>query len=176
MATALMTYEDYVALPDDGNRYEVIDGELLLVPAPNEFHQRVSMNLTLILGPFVRTMKLGDLYYAPFDVVLSDTNIVQPDILFISAARCGVITERNVQGSPDLVVEILSASQPGRDEITKRRLYTEFDVAEYWIVDPGRRTVRVFKAGELVTELTEGMLTTPLLPGLEIPLAAIFED
>src|SRR3954451_5464287 len=143
MATALMTYDDYVALPDDGNRYEVIDGELLLVPAPNEFHQRVSMNLTLILGPFVRTAKLGDLYYAPFDVVLSDTNIVQPDILFISAARSRVITERNVQGSPDLVVEILSASQPGRDEVTKRRLYTEFDVAEYWIVDPGRRSVRV---------------------------------
>jgi Uma2 family endonuclease len=176
MTTALMTYDDYVALPDDGNRYEVIDGELLLVPAPNEFHQRVSMNLTLILGPFVRTMKLGDLYYAPFDVVLSDTNIVQPDILFISAARSAVITERNVQGSPDLVVEILSASQPGRDEVTKRRLYTEFDVAEYWIVDPGRRTVRVFKAGELVAELAEGMLTTPLLPGLEIPLAAIFQD
>jgi Uma2 family endonuclease len=176
MATALMTYDDYVALPDDGNRYEVIDGELLLVPAPNEFHQRVSMNLTLILGPFVRTAKLGDLYYAPFDVVLSDTNIVQPDILFVSAARSAVITERNVQGSPDLVVEILSTSQPGRDEVTKRRLYTEFDVAEYWIVDPGRRMVRVFKAGELITELAEGVLTTPLLPGLEIPLAAIFED
>ena len=93
MASALMTYDDYVALPDDGNRYEVIEGELCLVPAPNRKHQRVLLKLALEFGNFVERRKLGQIYMAPFDVVLSDINVVQPDLLYVSNGRLDILTE-----------------------------------------------------------------------------------
>jgi Uma2 family endonuclease len=175
--TTKLTYDDYAALPDDGNRYEIIDGELFLVPAPNRSHQEISINLLMLIGPYVRAKKLGTVYHAPFDVVLSKTNVVQPDIMFVSAARDEVITDANIQGAPDLVIEILSPSHRSRDEVTKRRLYTQFEVAEFWIVDPARETVKVFRDGEVVAELhakKNDRLTTSLLPGLEIPLGDVF--
>jgi len=183
MTTALMTYDDYVALPDDGNRYEVIEGELCLVPAPNLKHQRVLLKLALQLGNFVETHKIGQIYVAPVDVVLSKINVVQPDLLFVSNGRLNILTEAGVSGAPDLAVEVLSPSTHRRDEVTKLRLYENFGVDEYWIVDITRSTVRVYRRSEeklfLINELfaeKKDSLTTPLLPELAIPLEVIFED
>ena len=180
MTNALVTYEDYVALPDDGNRYEVIEGELCLVPAPNRKHQKVLFNLTLLLGNFVKARKLGDVYVAPFDVVLSKINVLQPDVLFVSKNRLKILTKAGAKGAPDLAIEILSASTRRRDEVTKLRLYDDFGVDEYWIVDPGRESVRVYRrAGKklaLVSEVFDGFFETPLLAGLTISTPVIFEE
>src|SRR6185295_12759762 len=110
MSNALMTYEDYVALPDDGNRYEVIEGELCLVPAPNFRHQRIGFKLTLLLGNFVEEHHLGFVFFAPFDVVLSRINVLQPDVLFISNNRLSITTAAGATGAPDLAIEVLSES------------------------------------------------------------------
>jgi len=181
MSNALITYDDYVALPDDGNRYEVIEGELCLVPAPNRKHQKVLFNLTLLLGNFVKARKLGDVYVAPFDVVLSTINVLQPDVLFVSNKRLKILTEAGASGAPDLAIEILSASTRRRDEVTKLRLYDDFGVDEYWIVDPGRERVRVYRRHaerlERVFELGSGeVLTTPLFAGLSIAVEQMFEE
>jgi Uma2 family endonuclease len=177
-----LTYEDYAQIPDDGLRHEIIDGEHYVSPAPNANHQGLSGNLYVLLTLFVRKNRLGRLYYAPFDVVLSPNDIVQPDILFISKARLAILTEANVQGAPDLVIEILSPSTRHLDETRKRKRYDQLGVQEYWIFDPKSQSVRIFRRGQdagfgAPSELTAAagqVLTTPLLPGLEIVLRETF--
>jgi Uma2 family endonuclease len=181
MTSALMTYDDYVALPDDGNRYEVIEGELWVVPAPNRKHQDVVLNIAVELRNFVRAKQLGHVYVAPFDVVLSRTNVVQPDVLFISNDRLDIMTDAGATGAPNLAIEVSSSSTRRRDGVTKLHLYEEFGVDEYWIVDPARATVTVHRrSGEklaIVAKLQlDDVLQTPLLPGLRVELSSIFED
>jgi Uma2 family endonuclease len=183
-----LTYEDFVLFPDDGRRHELIDGEHFVTPSPNRRHQTAVSNLTAILVPAVRERGLGRAFVAPFDVVFTRHDVVEPDLLFISAARSAVLTDANVQGAPDLVVEVLSSSSRRQDEVLKRDLYERGGVAEYWIVDPEAETVKVFRRAEgeagtsrfarpLLLTLRDGdALTTALLPGLEIPLSAVFED
>ena len=125
--------------------------------------------------------KSPDAFLAPFDVVFSIFDIVEPDLLFISDARRQIVTDKNVQGSPDLIIEILSPSTRRRDEGVKLKLYERFDVLEYWIVDPRAESVRVYRRQarglERVVEVTRdegGSVTTPLLPGLSVPLAKLF--
>jgi Uma2 family endonuclease len=120
-------------------------------------------------------------FAAPCDVILSDEDIVEPDLLFISAARSAIVTEKNIQGPPDLVVEILSDSTRKTDEVVKRKLYERYGVREYWIVDPDLETVKIHRltdqgfvrAADLTSEANE-ILSTPLLPGFQAPLAEIF--
>jgi Uma2 family endonuclease len=177
-----LTYEDYVLFPEDGQRHEILDGEHYVTPAPSLDHQGVSANLSSRLHPFVRQHRLGRLYYAPVDVLLSRYDIAQPDLLFVSNERAGILTKANVQGAPDLVIEILSDSTRRRDETLKLARYEQAGVLEYWLVDPQRRTARVFRlsgAGFLAPrELSAAagdVLTTPLLPGLEIQVSEIFD-
>jgi len=175
------TYEDYLLFPDDGKRHELIDGEHYVTPSPKTKHQRVTVKLTFLLEQHIRGTRAGHLFVAPMDVLLSETDIVEPDLLFVSAARSEIITEANIQGAPDLVVEILSEGTRKTDEIIKRKLYERFAVAEYWIVDPVLETVKVYhlreqryvRVSELSTEAGD-TLSTPLLPELRIPLAGIF--
>ena len=141
MVTTKLTYADYLALPGD-ERYELLDGELVLVASPNEPHQRASKRLTRQLLA-VEDSGLGQIYIAPFDVLLSDTEVVQPDLMFISQEREDIITHANVQGAPDLVVEILSPSTANRDWTRKREMYARHGVKELWIVDPEARIVWV---------------------------------
>ena len=136
------TYEDYLNAPED-KRYELLDGALVMAPAPGERHQSVSIRLGSKLFQFVAENRLGEVYSAPFDVVLSDTDVVQPDLLFVSNARAHIITPANIQGAPDLVVEILSPSTVERDKTFKRALYAEHGVGEYWMVDTDARTITV---------------------------------
>jgi Uma2 family endonuclease len=176
------TYEDYLLFPDDGKRHEIIDGDHYMTPSPSTKHQHVSMNLSNLLFNHLKVHRGGRIFTAPTDVVLSDLDVVQPDLLFVSAARASLITETCVQGAPDLVIEILSETTRKTDEIIKRKLYEKFGVGEYWIVDPELETVKVYRrsaqggyvrAAELTRE-TNAVLTTPLLPDLTIPLAEIF--
>lgn len=177
------TYEDYLLFPENGKRHELIDGDHYMTPAPSEKHQRISVTLTSWFKNFLRGQRIGKIYHAPFDVVLSDLDVVQPDLLFVSTDRLVFVTEKCVQGAPDLVIEILSEATRKTDEIVKRKLYERHGVREYWIVDPELETVKVYRmteqgfvrVAELVRE-TGDTLTTPLLPGLQVPLAEIFEE
>ena len=172
------TYADYLQTPDDV-RYELIEGELIVAAAPSIAHQRVGRNFGAVLWPFVRDNNLGELFYAPTDVYFSDANVFQPDLLFVSAARARIITETNVQGAPDLVIEIASPSTEALDRGVKQDLYALFGVLEYWRAYPLTQTVEVLRLenGRLVSIGVYGLgdtLTTPLLPGLVIDLNEIF--
>ena len=140
--TYKFTYQDYRNTPDD-KRYELLDGDLVMAPAPGEAHQRTSRKLTMLLGLSVERTGIGHVYAAPFDVVLSNTDVVQPDLLYISNERAHIITDENIQGAPDLVVEILSPSTAERDQTFKRSLYAKHGVKEYWLVDTDAKTVTV---------------------------------
>ncbi|MFY9270816.1 MAG: Uma2 family endonuclease [Candidatus Manganitrophaceae bacterium] len=175
------TYEDYLLFPDDGKRHELIDGEHYVTPAPSTKHQRISRKLLIAFGNFLELHKIGEVFYAPCDVVLSDLDVVEPDLLFVSSGRASIITEKNIQGPPDLVLEILSDGTRKTDKIIKRKLYEQHGVREYWIVDPELETVKVYcisnqgytRAAELDRE-TKKTLSTPLLPGFQLNLSEVF--
>jgi Uma2 family endonuclease len=161
-----LTYEDYKNTPED-ERYELLDGELVMSEAPRIVHQSVDMELGTLMNLFVKENDLGRVFSAPTDVVLSDTIVVQPDLLFVSKQRAHIITEQNIQGAPDLVVEILSPSTANRDWTIKRGFYARYGVKELWIVDPDAkivwvmllrdgdfRNMRVYGEGQSVTSTT----------------------
>src|SRR5690242_13987809 len=139
-----LTYEDYVTLPDDGRRYEILDGELAVSPSPTSAHQFVSHNLEFALSAWVRAGRLGRIWDAPLDLILEPTVVMQPDIFFISNARSSIVTKRGVEGAPDLVIEILSESTAARDRGIKMHIYARHGVERYWIVDVDRKTIEVY--------------------------------
>ncbi len=179
MNTALrFTYQDYLQLPED-RRYEIVDGDLYMVPAPIPYHQKVSRNLEFRLHQHVQAHDLGEVFDAPCDVLLSEADVVQPDILYISKGRLSIITETNIQGAPDLVVEILSPVSEKRDRGAKQKLYARAGVTESWIVDPTAKTVEVFTLGETGYKRISlfnhaNTLHSPLFPGLSISLSDVF--
>jgi Uma2 family endonuclease len=131
-----MTYADYLQLPDDGRRYQLVEGELIPMTSPSRRHQEISAQIHEQLGPEVRGRGLGKLYAAPFDVVLDDRTCVQPDILFVSRQRAAILGDANVTGAPDLCVEILSPGTASLDRVRKLNLYARAGVPHYWMVDP----------------------------------------
>ena len=138
--------------------------------------------MTVATGSFVKQRGLGLVLAAPFDVILSDDNVVQPDLLFVSTARAGIVTEDNIRGAPDLVVEIISETTRKKDEVTKRKLYERFGVQEYWVVDPELETVKIFRRAqqgygrplELNKEAND-ILSTKLFAGFDLALTEIFD-
>lgn len=181
VASRKFTYQDYLLFPEDGKRHELMDGEHCATPSPSIKHQKILVNLSRLLSQFAEDNSIGAVLIAPCDVVFSDNDIVQPDLLFVSSARSQIVTEKNIQGAPDLVVEIVSESTRRTDELTKRKLYEKFGVGEYWVVDPVVESVKVYRlaekgyarAGEYERE-TAASFDSPILPGLDIPLARIF--
>jgi Uma2 family endonuclease len=175
------TYEDFLLFPNDGKRHELVEGERYVSPSPVFKHQDIVANLLRVIGVFLKQTGIGKIVCAPMDVVFSDVDVVEPDLVYVSAARSAIITEDNIQGAPDLVVEILSPSSRKTDEIIKRKLYERYGVAEYWIVDPELETVKVYRfvegryarVAELARE-TGATLASPQFPGLTIPLDEIF--
>ncbi len=172
------TYGDYLLLPE-GKRYEILEGDLVVVPSPGTDHQRISRNLEVRLWEFVRERGLGEVLHAPLDVVLAEEDVVQPDIIFISRPRLGIVAEKGIRGAPDLVVEILSPGTAERDRTVKEKLYHRFGVREFWLVDPAARTVEIkvwapegFRTAQVYPEGTA--LRSPLLDGLAIDVGAIF--
>ena len=168
------TYEHYLLLPE-GDRRELIEGELLMTPAPTEKHQRVSFNIGFQLGMFLEANPVGAIYLAPFDVIFDDYNVVQPDIVVILNEHRARLQNEGLRGAPDLAVEILSPSTATRDTIYKRVLFHRFGVREYWIVDPTAETVECFTRGAVgfvggaVEKIHSG-----LLPGFEMELDRVF--
>lgn len=176
------TYGDLLGFPDDGRRHEILDGEHFVTPSPDTRHQTVSMNLTRAFVLYLQHHRHGCLFAAPFDVVLSDRDVVQPDLLYLSNERAGtLLTDKHVRGAPDLVVEILSAGTRRTDESIKRKLYERFGVVEYWVVDPELETVKVCRRADglfvRVADLTaesRDVLATPVLPDFAVPLSDVF--
>ena len=175
-----LTYQDYVNLPEsDDKRYELIDGELYLAPSPTTVHQSISGALFAAIRHYVVSNDVGRVYAAPLDVVLSNEDVLQPDILYISSRRENIITEINIQGAPDLVVEILSPGTADRDRTVKRARYFVHGVQEYWIVDPQAKTIEVLTAGqddfETVQVYAEDTsLASPVLEGFGVDVGTIF--
>ena len=174
------TYADYLETSDD-ERYELLHGELVMAPASLTDHQDILGGLYSEMRTFVKEHNLGNVLLAPTDVVLSDTDVVQPDILFVSQARRHIRTRENIQGAPDLVVEILSPTTAERDRSVKSALYAQHGVQEYWIVDPDARTITVFLLNEgefeeVDTYSAGETLTSPMLAGFSIALDEIFGD
>ena len=177
-----LTYDDFLLFPDDGMRHELIDGEHYVTPSPNTAHQRIVGRLHLVLGNYLGERPLGELFLAPFDVVVSQFDVVEPDLLYITAERRNdVLTTQHVRGTPDLVIEVGSPGTRRRDETIKRRLYERAGVVEYWFVDPELEVARIYerqgdglgRARELSREAGD-VLTSPLFPGLNLSLGTIF--
>ena len=182
-ADTRFTYDDFVLFPDDGKRHEIIDGEHYVTPSPNVRHQVLVGRLGFEIELYLRANPgTGHVFLSPLDVVLSHWDVVEPDVLFVAGDQPDILTEKNIQGAPALVVEVLSKSTRKRDAQIKRRLFERTGVREYWLVDPELDAVQVFRPspeGKLarVVELTAedgDVLTTPLLPGCQIDLRELF--
>jgi len=176
-----LTYEDYAALPNDGRRYELLEGDIDVTPAPSMGHQRSSRNLERILLDHVRRHKLGAIYDAPVDMILDARTVAQPDILFVAKDRLGIISPRGVEGAADLVVEILSPATRRVDRTTKMRVYAKAGVLEYWIVDPEAKTFELFGLRQgayvlLATAAGDETIRPDFFAGLEISLTEVFAD
>ncbi len=156
--------------------------KLFVTAAPFVRHQKLVVRLTLRVGGFIEERQLGHFLVAPTDVVLSPHHVLQPDLLFISNERESILREKNVQGAPDLVIEILSEATRRLDTVVKRQAYERFGVREYWLVDPHRQSIEVwtltaegYRRGSVLKAEEGDVLTTTLLPGLGISLGEIFE-
>lgn len=176
-----LTVDDLELLPQEreGDRHEIIDGELSVTPSPVPRHQTVVLELAAALRAHVRALGLGRVFVAPIDVRLDDTNVVVPDVVVVRADRLGIVGPTRIEGAPDLLVEILSPSTRGRDLGAKRALYARFGVAEYWVVDPAARSVAVFvRDGEAYRRFPadSAVARSEVVAGFAIPLAELFAD
>jgi Uma2 family endonuclease len=178
-----LTYDDYLLFPDDGRRHELIDGVHYVTPSPNMRHQELVGRLYFEIEQFLRQHPgTGRLFFAPFDVIFTPWDVVEPDLLFIAGDQAAILTSKNVQGAPALVVEILSPGTRRTDEHAKRLLFERGGVREYWMVDPEFDAITVLRrqadgSFPIVVSLSRAhgeVLTTPLMAGLSIPLKDLF--
>ena len=178
-----LTYDDFVRFPDDGLRHELIDGVHYVTPCPVTRHQLLMGRLHLAIGNYLEdTPGAGLLFMAPFDVIFSRWDVVEPDLLFVARDQLEILTDANIQGAPALVIEILSPGTKKRDLGIKRDLFDRGGVREYWMVDPKADDLTIHRrrpAGDLakVSQLAAGAteaLSTPLLPGFSLSLAKLF--
>lgn len=174
-----ITYVDYLKM-DDNNRYEILHGELYMVPAPSTDHQGVSRNLEFLIWNFVKEKGLGTVFDAPVDVVFDDDEVLQPDIIFIASERQGIISKNAIQGSPDLVVEIVSPGSAFYDTVEKKEIYRRYGVKEYWLLFPAEKGIEVLALEngeylEFCKSRGEGTVKSKILKGLEIDSKDIFE-
>jgi Uma2 family endonuclease len=178
-----LTYDDFLLFPDDGKRHEIIDGEHYVTASPNTRHQVLAGRLHFEIELFLRQHPgCGRVFLAPLDVVFTRWDVVEPDLLFVAVDQSEIVTDKNVQGSPALVIEVLSLGTRKTDEQIKRRLFEREGVREYWLVDPELDLVTVFRRkpdgsfpqDAALTREARGVLTSPLMPGLAITLDDLF--
>ena len=176
-----VTYEAYAGLPDDGMRYEVLEGTLeAMSPSPTATHQGVIGELHFMFKQSCKADYL--IYVAPLDVILSRTNVLQPDVLLIHRSRSNIVTKRGVEGAPDLVVEILSPSSRARDKVRKKKIYAKHGVPEYWVIDIDTRTLERYDLTDAgfyeLTELFESgdTVSSDKLPCASFALSELFSD
>ena len=177
--TTKLTYDDYVLIPDDGLRHEIIDGEHYVNPAPNIRHQLVITRLLVRIANFVEAHDLGEVFCSPIDVVFSRNDVVQPDVLYVRKENAGELEGAFVKIAPDLVIEVLSKSTRKHDKVRKLKVYDTFNVREYWIVDPENDIVSIYRRTGASLTLVErvgfdGTITSPLFPGFELVARTVF--
>jgi len=175
----VLTYEDYLTLPNDGKRYEILEGELVVTPSPVIMHQRVSQNLEFILLSYLKEHPCGIFFHAPVDLILSNISVVVPDMLYISNERASIVSDRGIEGAPDLIAEILSPSTARYDRLSKMQLYAKHGIQWYWILDHSEKTLEVYGNSGGSYELTKKYsgsetLDSPLFPGLSIQLEQVW--
>ncbi len=168
---APLTVHDYLDLPEGGPRYQLIDGDLHMAASPNLFHQEILLNIARLLAAYLDQNPIGKVCVAPLDVFLTETNVFQPDVLFVA--------KNGLHGAPDLVIEILSQSTRRLDLGSKKRVYARCGVLDLWLIDPADRKVTVYdlRKSEVEPQATwyeTDCFQTELLPGLEINVARIF--
>ena len=180
-SSSKLTYEDYLTFPNDGRRHELVDGEHFVTPASTTRHQRIVGRLYFELQSHLIAHPSGEVLLSPYDVVLSALDVVEPDLLYVCRENESRITEANLQGPPDLAVEVLSEKNRRHDEVTKRKLYERAGVKEYWIVDPEIEMIKVHRlAGGALSRVAElsrdggDRLSSPLLPGFSMELQKLF--
>ena len=139
-----LTYREYQCFPQDGKRHEIIDGDHYVNPAPETYHQTLSRRIQFQLYTQIELQDLGEVFDAPTDVQLSETDIVQPDLIIVLRAKRTIITPTKIKGTPDLIVEILSPSTAETDRGLKKELYCRSGVPEYWVVDPTEHVVEQY--------------------------------
>lgn len=178
LTSTKLTYEDYLLLPDDGRRHEIIEGEHYVTPSPLKKHQVVAGNLHALIWHYTRRVRTGTVYVAPFDVIFSDEDVVQPDVMFVTRDRDSITTERGIRGAPDLVIEVLSESTRKIDQTLKLKRYDRFGVREYWLVDPDAETVTIHRrTGATLDRVdTDEPITSPVLPGFSVASREIFDE
>ena len=172
-----LDYSDLVATPDDGKRYELVQGELFVTPSPSPVHQRVSKRLALVLMGYFEDRSIGEVFDAPIDLILTDHDVFVPDLLVVSDPNH--VSKRGIEGPPLLIVEILSPSTRKQDRGAKARRYAELGVEHYWIVDPDRKRVECHRLADgafrpVVDAEGDAALTHPDWDGLVVDLAALW--
>ncbi len=176
----VLTYQDYLQMPEDRNRREILEGDLYVTPAPSPRHQRVVANLSILLEGYLSQHHAGKLYPSPIDVVLSQINVVQPDLVVVTTERLHIVTTTSIQGPPDLVIEVLSPSTAPVDRGRKLETYARFGVPEYWIVDPDLQALEIYNLHEGAYELVPSRADprgprSPLLPDLAIETRTLWD-
>jgi Uma2 family endonuclease len=169
----VLTYEDYLAMPDDGRRYEILDGEVAVTATPVTLHQRIVGNLYWVLRGHVHSRRLGQVYLAPITVILANTTVVEPDLVYVDNARASLVGERGINGAPSLLIEVLSPSTAANDRGPKFQLYARYGVPWYWIADTDARVLEGFELADgayrLVARLQgEGSVALPPFPDLTL--------
>jgi Uma2 family endonuclease len=175
------TYADYRELDvDDNLLYELLNGDLVKKSAPSPQHQTVVVNLLFAIKSFINEKNKGRVFVAPIDVFLDDYNVPQPDLIFISEAKKGIITQDGIMGVPDLVVEVISPSSWRRDRFEKMKLYKKYEIPEFWLIDPQNQSIEVFTYADndfdvfsLGVETDE--IQSKVLDGFSIKVKTIFE-
>jgi Uma2 family endonuclease len=174
-----LTVEEYKNLPETGPRYQLIEGDLYMAPAPNRYHQDISRNLQSALDRYLEANPIGVLYDAPFDVYLTETDVFQPDLIVVLNANRAILTDAGAEGPPDFVVEILSPKTRKLDLVNKKRVYARLGVQELWIIDPEPGTLAIHRFAENADEpvailVPSDTVSTALLPGFSLKVGAIF--
>lgn len=168
----ILTYQDYAAVPADGRRYELHEGELSVTAAPVTAHQRVLLRLVIALDQHIRTRSLGEILVSPIDCILSDVTVVEPDIVYVAADRAAIVSARGIEGAPTLVIEILSPSTAAIDRGVKLQLYARYGVPYYWIVDIAARSIDAYVLEDGgYRRVTDGL---PPFSGFSLDLSALF--
>jgi Uma2 family endonuclease len=175
-----MTVHDYTRLPEGPPHYQLVQGRFHMSPAPNRFHQQIVGQIYRTIANFLETHPLGTVYISPIDVYLTDIDVYQPDIAYVSKARAAILSDRGIEGAPDLLVEVLSPGTDALDKGTKRDIYARTGVKELWLVDPATLTVQIFGLQEdadtpRISYDSQAQITTPLIPGLVLRAAEVFK-
>jgi len=175
-----MTYREFCEVPEDGKRHELIEGEHIVTPAPNPWHQTVSRRLQFTLMQQLELPGIAYVFNAPVDVILSDEDVFEPDLVVFRTSSRRMITKRGIEGRPDLVVEIFSPSTKSQDRYLKGTAYAHWKIPEYWLVDPDHGWVEVYRLEGNRYHLGErydrvSTLASPEFPEIAVPLAPVFE-